>query len=54
MMDQPNPWTFTEIHLATSADGLNWAPNPAIIGYGGTSCIVEMPDGTLFVYFVNH
>jgi hypothetical protein len=52
--DHPAPWTFTEIHLATSADGLNWAPNPAIIGYGGTSCIVEMPDGTLLIYYVNH
>lgn len=51
--DHPTPWTFTEIHLATSADGLNWTPNPKIIGYGGTSCIVEMPDGTLYIYYVN-
>jgi len=49
----PDPWTFTEMHLATSTDGLDWAADPSIIGYGGTSCVVEMADGTLFVYFVN-
>jgi hypothetical protein len=49
----PDPWTFTEMHLATSADGFNWTADPRIIGYGGTACIVEMPDGTLYIYFVN-
>ena len=47
------PWDFTEIHLATSTDALNWTPNSRIIGYGGTSCVVEMPDGTLYIYLVN-
>lgn len=47
------PWEHTEIHLATSADGYNWITNPAIIGYGGTSCVVEMGDGTLYIYYVN-
>jgi hypothetical protein len=50
---QPDPWTFTETRFATSTDGLNWTVNPTIIGYGGTSCAVEMPDGTLYVYYVN-
>jgi hypothetical protein len=51
--EQGDPWTFTETHLATSADGYNWTANPTNIGYGGTSCAVEMPDGTLYVYYVN-
>jgi len=50
---QVDPWTFTETHLATSTDGFDWTANPTIIGYGGTSCAVEMPDGTLYVYYVN-
>jgi len=47
------PWLHTEIHLATSADGFNWVMNPTIIGYGGTSVVVETEDGALFIYFVN-
>ena len=50
---QPDPWTFTETRLATSTDGFNWTVNPTVIGYGGTSCVVEMPDGALYVYYVN-
>jgi hypothetical protein len=46
------PWLHTEIHVARSADTLNWAADPTIIGYGGTSCIVEAPDGTLYLYYV--
>jgi hypothetical protein len=42
---------MAEIHLATSADGFNWTPDPTIIGYGGTSCVVEAPDGTLYIYY---
>jgi hypothetical protein len=53
LMDQPAPWTFVELRLATSADTFNWTTNPTIIGYGGTSCIVETADGTLFIYYVN-
>ena len=47
------PWEHTEIHLATSTDGFNWTTNPTIIVYGGTSCIVETEDGTLYIYYVN-
>jgi hypothetical protein len=52
-MDQPAPWTYTELRLATSGDALNWTVDPRVIGYGGTSCIVETADGTLFIYYVN-
>jgi|WetSurMetagenome_2_1015567.scaffolds.fasta_scaffold16624_2 hypothetical protein len=39
------------IHLATSTDGLQWTASPTIIGYGGTSCVVEMADGSLLIYY---
>jgi hypothetical protein len=52
-MDQPAPWTFQEIRLATSTDAFNWTVNPTVIGLGSTSCIVEAADGTLFIYYVN-
>ena len=45
------PDWMAEMHLATSTDGFNWTPNPEIIGYGGTSCVAEAPDGTLFIYY---
>jgi len=45
------PWERDEIHLATSTDGYDWNPNPAILGYGGTSCVVEVSDGTLYIYY---
>jgi len=45
------PEFMAEIHLATSTDGFNWTANPAIIGYGGTSCVVEAPDGSLYIYY---
>jgi len=47
------PWEYTEIHLATSQDGLTWTTSATVIGYGGTSCVVETPDGTLYIYYVN-
>ena len=47
------PWEHTEIRLAASTDGLNWTVNPTVLGYGGTSCVVEVQDGTLFIYYVN-
>jgi hypothetical protein len=50
---QGDPWDFTEIRLATSMDGFLWTVKPKVIGYGGTSCVVEMPDGTLYIYYVN-
>jgi hypothetical protein len=40
-----------ELHLATSTDGFTWITNPTIIEYGGTSCVVEAPDGTLYIYY---
>lgn len=51
--DRPAPWTYTEIHIATSTDGFNWTANPTVIAYGGTACVVETADGVLFVYYVN-
>lgn len=39
-----------EVHLASSEDGFNWTADPKIIGYGGTSCVVQKPDGTLLMY----
>jgi hypothetical protein len=53
LMDQPEPWTYTELRLATSANALNWTADPRVIGYGGTSCIVQTANGTLFIYYVN-
>ena len=53
LMDQPAPWTYTELRLATSVDAFNWTASPTVIGYGGTSCIVETAGGTLFIYYVN-
>jgi hypothetical protein len=49
-MGQPDEWR-KDIHLATSADGINWATNPAVLASGGTSALVELPDGTLFIYY---
>jgi hypothetical protein len=40
-----------EIHLATSADGFNWTANPTVIEHGGTTCVIEASDGTLYIYF---
>ena len=45
------PEWYSEIHLATSANGYDWIADPRISGYGGTSCVVEAPDGTLFIYY---
>ncbi len=45
------PDWMAEIHLATSADGYKWAPDATIITYGGTSCVVEAPDGNLYIYY---
>jgi hypothetical protein len=45
------PEWVKDIHLATSVDGYNWISNPAVIGAGGTSCVVEAADGTLYIYY---
>jgi hypothetical protein len=47
------PWKHTEIHLATSSDGTIWTTNSIVIGLGGTSCVIETADGTLWIYYVN-
>jgi hypothetical protein len=48
--DQPNPPSYTELRLAASVDALNWTVDPEAIGHGGTSCIVQTRDGTLFIF----
>jgi hypothetical protein len=40
-----------EYRLATSSDGLGWTTNPRVFATGGTSCLVEASDGTLFFYY---
>jgi hypothetical protein len=45
------PDWMAEIHLASSEDGYTWVPDPTVITYGGTSCVVEAPDGSLFIYY---
>jgi hypothetical protein len=47
------PWERNEMRLATSTDGYDWITNPTVIGYGGTSCIVELADGTLVLHYVD-
>jgi hypothetical protein len=51
-LGQPDAWR-KDIHLATSTDGYNWTTNLATIANGGTSALVETPDGTLFIYYGN-
>ena len=51
IIGQSDAWKHTEIHLATSADGYDWTTNPMVIAQGGTSCVVEPPDGTLLIYY---
>jgi hypothetical protein len=46
----PDAWK-KDIHLASSTDGYNWTTNPAVIANGGTSTVIEKPDGTLFIYY---
>jgi hypothetical protein len=45
------PDWMAEIRLATSKDGINWINNPTVIGYAGTTCVVEMPDRTQLIYY---
>jgi hypothetical protein len=40
-----------QYYLATSDDGFTWAVNPTPFAQGGTSCLVETADGTLFFYY---
>jgi hypothetical protein len=48
---QDNP--DAEIHLATSKNGYDWIIDPRIIGYGGTCCLIQAANGTLFIYNAN-
>jgi hypothetical protein len=41
------------VRLARSADGLNWILDPGSIVRGSVPGLVEMPDGTLFLYYVD-
>jgi hypothetical protein len=43
--------TKGQYRLATSADGFTWSVNPTVFAEGGTSCLVETFDGTLFFYY---
>ena len=43
--------TKGQYRLATSNDGLTWTVNPTVFAEGGTSCLVETSDGTLFFYY---
>jgi hypothetical protein len=40
-----------QYRLARSDDGLTWAVDPTVFAEGGTSCLVETADGTLFFYY---
>ncbi len=40
-----------EYRLATSQDGFSWKVNPSVFAVGGTSCLVQRSDGTLFFYY---
>ena len=41
-----------EIHVAKSLDGKIWAPGP-MITHGSVPGLVQAPDGTLFIYYVD-
>jgi hypothetical protein len=40
-----------EYRLASSEDGLHWNVRPTVFATGGTSCLVEASDGTLYFYY---
>jgi hypothetical protein len=42
-----------EIHIASSADAVNWTANATPIAYGSVPALVETADGTLYVYYVD-
>jgi len=48
---EPSIATGGQYRLATSDDGFTWTVNPRIFAEGGTSCLVETSDGTLFFYY---
>ena len=43
--------TGGQYRLATSDDGFTWTVNPTVLAEGGTSCLVETADGTLYFYY---
>jgi hypothetical protein len=48
---EPQDAIKANYYLATSNDGFTWTVNPIPFAQGGTSCLVETADGTLFFYF---
>jgi hypothetical protein len=40
-----------QYRLANSDDGLTWTVNSSVFAEGGTSCLVERSDGTLYFYY---
>jgi hypothetical protein len=48
---EPSIATGAQYRLATSDDGFTWTVNPKVFAEGGTSCLVESSDGTLFFYY---
>jgi hypothetical protein len=42
------------VHLAESADGLAWIPLGPPVAQGSVPGIVELQDGTLLLYYVDH
>jgi len=48
---EPSIATGGQYRLATSDDGFTWTVNPKVFAEGGTSCLVETSNGTLFFYY---
>lgn len=42
-----------EVHIASSQDALHWTAHPEVIAYGSVPGLVELADGTLYVYYVD-
>ena len=53
MINPSNPFDpiKAQYRLATSVDGFSWTVNTKVFAEGGTSCLVERADGTLFFYY---
>jgi hypothetical protein len=47
----PQVATKAQYRLAASSDGLTWTVNPTVFAEGGTSCLVQAADGTLYFYY---
>jgi len=42
-----------EVHLAESADALNWTPGLTSLVTGSVPTLVELPDGRMRIYYVD-